>query len=304
MNLPLISIIVPVYNARSYLDRTFRCLLSQTYPNLEIIIVDDGSTDGSAAVCDRYASAAIKVSHTPNRGASLARRTGLELSTGRFVTFMDSDDIIADDYVATLYGLIDRFQAPMSACRVKRIEAGAEAADDGPGESRVMERRELLRRFFRYEFWGLCGKLYPRDAFASVEFPRATLCEDYYVTARLLAARPQMAYTGRAAYFYEIHPGSLSHTRLSAKAFDEFDNVEAVYRLTRSELPGYSGYALSNVVETCVKLLSQLRADRSAAYDDRRRQLKRFLRGRALQIAVSPHIYWKYKILAIYHCVR
>ena len=113
---PLISIIVPVYNAAPYLERCFQCLRKQSYANLEFVLVDDGSSDESGKMCDQIAAedSRFKVLHIANGGASLARKLGLEQATGEFVSFIDSDDYIADDYIEQLYSLMLTLYRSMS----------------------------------------------------------------------------------------------------------------------------------------------------------------------------------------------
>lgn len=99
----LISVIVPVYNAEKYLDRCIKSIISQTYQNFELILIDDGSTDNSLDICKGFASDKITVIHKKNEGVSLARNKGIELSKGQFIVFCDSDDNISEDYLQTLY---------------------------------------------------------------------------------------------------------------------------------------------------------------------------------------------------------
>ena len=113
---PLISVIVPVYKVENYLDKCVESILVQTYKNLEILLVDDGSPDRCGEMCDEYAKAdsRIKVVHKKNGGLSDARNVALDAMTGEYVAFVDSDDTIAKDYIEVLYGLIEKCQAQMS----------------------------------------------------------------------------------------------------------------------------------------------------------------------------------------------
>ena len=107
---PLISVVVPVYKTEAYLRQCVDSLLMQTYPNLEIILVDDGSPDGSGAVCDQYArrDARICVIHQKNGGVSAARNAGVQVATGQYIAFVDSDDWVDPDYVKTLFQAAER----------------------------------------------------------------------------------------------------------------------------------------------------------------------------------------------------
>ena len=113
---PLISIIVPVYNVEAYLAKCVDSILAQTYTNLEIILVNDGSSDGCGRICDEYAKQdkRIKVIHKQNGGLSDARNVAIDVATGEFITFIDSDDYVTDDYIMTLYSLIEKYECKVS----------------------------------------------------------------------------------------------------------------------------------------------------------------------------------------------
>lgn len=256
---PTISIIVPIYNAEQYLNRCLDSILAQDYRELEVILVDDGSTDNSPAICDKYAKEHdnIRVLHIPNGGASLARKKGIEVSKGEYLTFADSDDYIAQSYVSKMYALIKKYGTKISACGVKRVNVNENETVkvNVNVEDQLLSFESLMPRFFKYEFWGFWGGLYHRSVFEGLTFPKATLAEDYYVKTQMFCRERQMAVTNVPLYFYEYyHPSSLSHTKISERAFDEFDNVKAVYEYTKTNCPEYSDYALSNVVETAMKL--------------------------------------------------
>jgi len=296
---PKVSIVVPVYNAAAYLRRCVEGLLAQTYRNLEIILVDDGSTDAGGSICDRYAveNPTVKAYHIPNGGASLARKFGLQHATGEYISFADSDDCVDRRYIETLYSLIERYGTDISACNVLRINSDKEIPDDITGDDSLLAFDELMPRFFKYEFWGLSAKLYKKTVFSSIHFPKATLSEDYFVMSQLFCNERQMAYTSASLYYYEYHDGSLSHLKLSERSFEEFDNVKAVYDAMLSNCPQYAAAALSNVVETCVKLLNQIRRDNE--FTDRAAAMKRFIATNIFRIMCNRHISWKLKISAI-----
>lgn len=258
---PQISLIIPVYNVESYLVRCIDSVLGQDYPNLEIVLINDGSTDNSGKICDEFAQkySNLRVFHIPNGGASLAREKGIEVARGEYLTFVDSDDYVAPNYVSTMYNLLKKYETRISACGVRRICENEEVIESEykNGKDELLDFDKLMPRFFKYEFWGFPGGLYHRSVFNNLMFPKATLSEDYNVKTQMFCNERQMAVTSTPLYFYEYHPESLSHTKLSERAFEEFENVRAVYIYSKGRCPEYAGYALSNVVETAVKLLTQ-----------------------------------------------
>lgn len=299
---PLISIVVPVYNAATYLERCFRCLQEQNYPTLEFVLVDDGSTDMSGEMCDQIAAkdGRFKVFHIKNGGASLARKYGLERAEGEFVSFMDCDDCVSTDYIKQLYDLIVLHNVNVSACRVQRIFNESEIPAQIEGEQCLLRFEELMPRFFKYEFWGFPAKLYNREIFHNAKFPTATLSEDYYVMAQLFLQEGNMAYTDAPLYYYEYHEGSLSHLAISKRAFEEFENVKAVYEMMQAQAPQYAEMALSNVVETCVKLLSMTHKDSTKEFVALAKPLRQFLQSHFWKIIYSNAIYWKLKAVATF----
>lgn len=298
---PLISVVIPVYNASAYLERCFRCLRQQTYSALEFIVVDDGSTDNSGEMCDQIAGedCRFKVLHIENRGASLARKLGLEHASGEFVSFMDCDDCIDSRYIEHLLALIQTHGTNISACRVQRIFSESEIATQTDGSSELLHFEELMPRFFKYEFWGLYGKLYKRIIFEHVSFPTATISEDYYIMAQLFLREHEISYTDAPLYYYEYHEGSLSHLKISNRAFEEFENVKAVYELIKVRAPRYAEMALSNVVETCIKLLAMTQKDPTKTFTPQAAPLRNFLRTHLREIQRSRAIYWKLKIVVV-----
>lgn len=300
----LVSVIIPVFNASRYLHRCIDSILSQTFEGaIEILLVDDGSTDNSGAICDEYAAnySCITVYHTENRGASLARRLGLEKSAGEYVTFVDSDDYVAPNYLSRLFDTEKMCNTGVSACKVVRLLCG-EDAHYFPKSTVpiVLEGNPLFLRFFKYEFWGLYGKLYRKNLLLEVPFPEATISEDYFVMAHLLQAVRKMSYIEEDLYFYEQHTGSLSKQEISAKSFEEFTNVNDVYVFTADRMPAYKAYALSNAIETAVKLLVSSNRQ-SARFVSQRRGLKLFLSHHRWGVITCKPLNRKVALLALFY---
>lgn len=303
MNEVLISVIIPVYNSAEYLKRCLDSVINQKFKSLEIILVDDGSTDTSGKTCDEYAelNSNIVVYHKKNEGASLARKYGLEKAKGEYVTFIDSDDWVAHDYISKLYELIKNYKVSVSACDICRVKIGEKMEGlNNTVHSSLLRFEELMPRFFKYEFWGFPGKLYMRRIFDQAIFPSATLSEDYYVMAQLFYNERQLAYTEEPLYYYEYHENSLSHQKLSKRAFEEFENVKAVYEYSSTYFPQYRDFALSNVVETCVKLYAMAEEKNSRVlHKDDLAFLTTFLRKHVKEIFHCKPLNNKVKILSL-----
>lgn len=298
----MISIVIPVYNSSKYLGRCLNTVLNQDYPNIEIVLVDDGSTDGCAHLCDEYAEKdiRIRVIHQQNQGASIARQNGLRNAKGEYVTFIDSDDWVANDYVSKLYNFIVEHHVTISACGVQRVKENENINFQRTEyQSFLLSFEELMPRFFKYEFWGFPGKLYKKSVLSQITFPKATLCEDYLVMTQLFLKERQMAYTDESLYYYEYHEQSLSHQKLSKRAFEEFENVKAVYELIKEQEPQYTDMALANVVETCIKLsLMALRDKKGSDYRQQYLEIHNFLKQHMRDIICCKVLTWKSKLVS------
>ena len=297
-----ISIIIPVYNSGKMVARCIDSVLAQIVPvPWEMILINDGSTDDSGRICDEYASRylCIRVFHTENQGASLARRLGIEKAAGEYISFVDSDDFVSSDYLSALYDMEMQFKLGVSACGVVRMMPGEhmelKPRNDVPI---ILEGNELFHRFFKYEFWGLCGKLFRKELFQDVKFPEPTICEDYNVMAQVLHKVGRMAYSSTPLYYYEQHKDSLSHQPISKRAFEEFSNTRDVYLYVSKEMPEYKANALANAVGSAVKLLLASRMQ-SGDFGLQRMELACFLASHRKEILSCRQLNRKTMLLAI-----
>ena len=223
MNKPLISIIVPIYNVEPYLRRCLDSIANQTYTNLEIILVDDGSTDKCGQICDEYASGdkRIIVIHKENGGLSDARNVGLDIAKGEFVLFVDSDDWIDTITCEKTIRLAIREQAdivcfgyyevfPSAVQRLKRVDVGGE-----------ISKTEAVRRLI----WGtgvaVWGKLYSRILFENIRFPKGRFFEDTAFTIRLYHLSKKIYLSNYNFYYYSLRKDSLSCNRITSKGLTD-----------------------------------------------------------------------------------
>lgn len=208
-NYPLISVIVPVYNCAKILERCVNSILNQTYPKLEIILIDDGSTDMSGKFCDIFAKkdSHIKVIHQANQGQSVARNAGLDLASGDYITFVDCDDRIESTLTEELYQLIIRYHVRLAIGSFVEVLPTGErkpfTTDEQP-KTTVLSTEEclidmLLEQNFAMAVW---GKLYARELFDSVRFPAGKIYEDVATTYRLILQCPEIALTTSTKYEY------------------------------------------------------------------------------------------------------
>lgn len=224
--MPLISIIVPVYQVKEYIDECVESLLTQTYSNLEILLVDDGSTDGSGEMCDTYAAkdARVRAIHQENQGLSAARNAGLDLATGEFVAFVDSDDAVLPSYIEMLYGLIRKYHVDIAACAYIKCNTGeterfkSESINAVSVRNLCMSTNQMLRQWHgRYKKWETVAwnKLYCRSVFEGnsrrdrIRFPEGRRHEDVLTSHLIIYNAQQVALTTQVLYLYRVRSGSI-----------------------------------------------------------------------------------------------
>lgn len=235
---PLISVIVPVYNTELYLDRCVQSILQQTYGNLEIILVDDGSTDRSSQICDHYEKIdkRIKVIHKANGGQSTARNMGLDLCTGEYVGFVDSDDWIAP----TMYEKL------LAACK-DTGSISVIGADEVSESGKIIPKRglpeyvvsgeTLLRSILLHQGGAsVCLKLFPKAVADKVRFNEGRLNEDVLFTADIISHINHVTCVPSNEYFYFRRSGSTS--RHFGKAIhDMVGNAMEIRKKVEQEFP-------------------------------------------------------------------
>lgn len=204
----LVSVIVPVYNVENYMDKCLRSICGQTYQNLEILVVDDGSTDLSGKKCDEWSKkdSRIKVKHQENQGLSAARNTAIDVCSGEWITFVDSDDEVDEKYVEILLGLTEKYNVSISQCLSKDIKLPVRTQEKM--ESGVMDSRDfLLSDHYRTMAW---GKIYKREIFTKARYPYGKIHEDVALTYRLVYESERVAYTNQILYFCNGRPNSIN----------------------------------------------------------------------------------------------
>lgn len=219
-----ISVVVPVYNVREYLDRCVQSILGQTYRDFELLLVDDGSTDGSGERCDDWAQrdARIRVFHQPNSGQAVARNRAVARSAGKWVSFVDADDFVEPDYLEYLLGLARDCAAGISSCQFVLTE-GRPLAGGGSDAVDVFGRTEACLRLLRGDglMDGPCCKLFRRGLLEACPFPEGRVYEDTAIMGRLVYAAGRVARGGRVLYNYFVNPDGTTHSMDRQKRRDQ-----------------------------------------------------------------------------------
>lgn len=251
----MISIILPVYNVLPFLDKCVESVISQSYRDLEIILVDDGSTDGSGERCDYYAKQddRIKVIHKPNGGLSDARNAGIAIAQGEYITFIDSDDYILPDYIEYLYNRITRDNADMAVCQVTFVdEHDQELSVGGVSVDKVVNGNENCMKAFLTDTaidtpaW---RKLYRTSMFSTgIHYPVGRYHEDVFTTYKLIALCETISVGSRPLYAYRQRPGSIVNSTFSPKHLDAITGNIERYTFISSRFPRLEPMAVKGIL--------------------------------------------------------
>lgn len=250
----LISIIVPVYNMEQYLDRCMDSILNQTYENLEIILVDDGSTDKSSLMCDEYAKKdpRIKVVHKVNGGLSDARNAGLDVATGAYIGYVDSDDWIEPDMYEKMYQACIEYNAQVVVCRYAQVYRDKTVKNDTDNVV-AFDREKLLGYYIcdsdDYKIYNsVWSKLFKRELVDGVKFPVGKNSEDIMYTTKAFCKADKGVYIDKCLYNYVLdREGSIMNVKRAERMFDDElpfwrEHIEYIRRCVSDKMGDYAAY--------------------------------------------------------------
>ena len=240
---PLVSVVVPVYNVEPYLHECVASVVEQTYTNIEIILVDDGSTDSSGTLCDEFAlsDSRICVFHKKNGGLSDARNYGILRSHGSLISFIDSDDYVSSNYIMHLYQALVRGKtdiATTSICIFREGEPPKEHKRD-TAEFHVYDACEALEDmlYMRHLEPNAFPKIYKKELFDTIQYPVGKLYEDIATTTKLIDKAGKIAYLGENDYYYRIRPNSIQTASFNPKKLDLLDQLNVVKSIVQTKYP-------------------------------------------------------------------
>ncbi len=218
---PLISVIVPVYKVEKYLHNCVDSILNQSYKNIEIILIDDGSSDGCPSICDEYVKKdnRVVVIHKKNGGLSDARNAGINVAKGKYITFVDSDDTVREDYIKQLYETVEENSADIAICGHTAIYGNNNIEYSSNNRGLLTQKEALERILYHKDFnsssW---AKMYERSLFRDICFPKGENYEDTSTTYKLFLRSKRIGYNLKSQYNYIIRNDSIM-----THSFDEKD---------------------------------------------------------------------------------
>ena len=304
----LITIIIPVYNVEKYIDKNIQSVINQTYKKMEIILVDDGSTDNSGKKCDQYINIdnRIKVIHKENGGLSDARNKGLEISTGKWVYFLDSDDFLPRFSIETLYNLANKNNADISVGTFydyynpdfdidyemfdKNLDITIDIYDKEQGLETMLYNSKITN--------AACNKLYKRKLFENITFPKGKLYEDLGTTYKLFYKAKKVVLTNQHTYcYFRDRTDSIMHKTYNSNRMQGLKYAEEIVEFIEKNVPQIKKSAISRLYMECVFILIEIPKDKKFKED--RKKINEYLRKYRIQIILNKKMPIKQKILAI-----
>ena len=274
----LVSVIVPVYNVESYLKECVDSLINQTYKNIEILLIDDGSTDTSGVICDQYIKidTRVQVKHKKNGGLSDARNTGIDMASGDYIMFVDSDDYVADNYVEIMLNAMVSQQVDIVICGYFLTdECGNVVLKDCNKTKAVFSTEEALRlllqdKVIKNYAW---NKIYKKCYFDKERFPVGRLFEDIFTTYKIFMKCNTIALIPNELYYYRSREGSIMQEinmkreiDLTRAQFERYESLYNIYPELNDELADSTVDAICTTYAVAVKFKANAERKESREY--------------------------------------
>jgi glycosyltransferase involved in cell wall biosynthesis len=261
--LPKISVIIPVYKVEPYLRQCIDSILTQSYSNLEIILVDDGSPDNCGKICDEYAEKdnRINVIHKENEGQAAARNTGINKATGEYLTFVDSDDWVAPDILELLYTSLISNNADVSCCGYYLAYSNMYKTFNCSNKILVLNREQAIEQMLlnKNVFCSVWGKLYKKSLFDVIRFPCGiSYGEDAAVTFNVLSIIECVVSNNIPKYYYRQRKGSLVSMNYNSKKMEILNNAERILKVIENNYPNITDVAAASLLRANLDVLSRI----------------------------------------------
>ena len=228
----LVSIVIPIYNVEQYLEECIKSVIMQTYTTLQIILVDDGSTDNSGEIADNFVKEdkRIQVIHKKNGGLSDARNYGIELATGKYITFIDSDDYVENTYIEKLYNAIKKNNTKVSQCNISKVNNQNEVIEEiGYNVNEVKNTKKMLKEIYS-QHWientVVWNKMYLTELFKDIRYPIGKIHEDEFITYKILYNVKEIALVNEHLYNYRENVNSITRRKFTLSKLDILEAFE------------------------------------------------------------------------------
>ena len=296
----LISVIVPVYNVEKYLKRCINSIINQTHKDIEIILIDDGSTDSSGKICDEYSNTdtRIKAIHIQNSGAARARNVGLDIAKGEYISFIDSDDYILPDFLEKLLRLCIDNNAEISKCEVIDFEReDIKITKQSDIKINIYTSNEVLNTIYtdsKLFNVAIMNKLYKRNIFENLRFKEGIINEDEEILCKIILNSNKIVITDEILYCYFLSEGSITRSEFRKKNLDILTALEL--RLSQLEDEKYKKIYLQTQADYMKKIGNLYYCISISKWEDKDKYLKELNEKRKeIRNKVKKNKYFKTK---------
>ncbi len=291
--MPLVSIIVPVYNVAPYLDRCVQSIVCQDHENLEILLIDDGSKDGSGEICENWAlkDDRVKVIHQENQGLSFTRNRGIESTQGVYLSFVDADDYLSPHFISHLLEALISNEANMAVGNFYFVSENSRKAVIAAALKDLLRNGKEATEDLLYQRnleASSCGRLYRRECIGDIRFPEGRIFEDLGTTYRFTLNAKRVVYCSEPLYYYVYRRSSISSKAFSPKKMDAIDMAESLYKGVCAKAPELEKAAACRLLSMCFHILFQ--TPRGSSYENeifdliKRHRQKVFFDGKARKV--------------------
>lgn len=295
----MISVIVPVYGVEDYLDQCVKSIVAQSYTDLEIILVDDGSPDGCPAMCDAWAKKdrRIIVIHKPNGGLSDARNAGLNVANGDYISFIDSDDWIVPTMLETMLSTLLQADADICSCGIiNAYEDGSTQSWNLPflnGDSESFLRALYSDTSVPVATW---NKLYKSELWTELRFPKGKICEDAFTTYKLIDSSKKLVQIPDKLYYYRIHSGSIMTSSFRLARMDEEEAWRCNYEFIAKRYPTLKENAYDFYLQKVNITIHAIGIDQRSEFQEQFDYLKRVLKTNLSYVLFHSRLSFKHRI--------
>ena len=302
----LITIIIPIYNVEKYLEKCINSVLEQTYRNIEVILVDDGSPDNCGKICDEYKKkdSRIIVIHKKNGGLSDARNKGIDIANGKYVYFLDSDDYIERDTIQYLYNNVCKYNAQIAIAGIRDIfenQSKNKKYSDRSKEEivKILNSKEALETMlYNTEFSNMaCNKLYEKKLFSKIRYPKGKLYEDLGTTYKVLNLADKIVLSSKMTYNYLAdRKSSIMNQKYSKNRMQSLIFMEEIVDFVRKKYPDIELAAISRMYMECIFILLKLPFKN---YKEDNKKVKNFIKKYRWVVIKNKKLPIKQKLLCI-----
>lgn len=303
--MPKISVIVPVYDCEKYIKKCVDSILNQTFKDLEIILIDDGSTDKSGKICDelKLKDGRIKVIHQENKGVSSARNEGLKIANGEYISFVDGDDYLSEDMYEFLYDNLKKSGADISVCGIVNCFLKADGSEKRVRQfsfngSGLLSGKEAMSEALKSRIFSVnpVNKLFSANIFKGEKFPEGKTSEDAFLVPKILLKAKKVFYSSETKYYYVRHESSITTSDFAHNDWYVVEAYKNHFEFIKENYPELIKEAEFRYIWAYIYVLDKIIVSRSKVkHSDYLRALN-FVRKSALKIFLNPYFSLKRKV--------